>query len=281
MNKANIVISCPDKPWIISTVTDFLFKHWWNISFLEEHNEDSMFFMRIEWELENFVFKTKTDFLLAFSWIMKLFEMEVNVEFEWEKKRLALFCSKEWHCLLDILSRYALWELDLEISYVISNFEDMRTLVERFGITFYYVPTKKWTFEYEKQLLEIVNNNPTDIIWLARYMKVLSSDFIDAVKQKIINVHHSFLPSFVWAKPYDEAHERWVKLIWATSHYVIAELDRWPIIEQQVKRVRHTHAIENLKLIWKECEKEVFAFAIRKHIENKLIVYRNRTIVFE
>jgi len=281
MNKANIVISCPDRPGIIRIVTDFLFQNWWNISFLEEHNEDSRFFMRIEWELDNFKLDSEESFLNSFKSIQDEFQMELSLDFGSRKKRIWLFCSKEWHCLLDILSRHILWELNLDIAYVASNSLNLKDLVEKFNIPFYYIETKIWNFEHEKWFLNIIKNNPTDVIWLARYMKILSENFIKESNQKIINVHHSFLPSFVGAKPYDEAHERWVKLIWATSHYVIPELDQGPIIEQQVKRVKHSHAIENLKLIWKECEKEVFAFAIRKHIENKLVVYKNRTIVFE
>lgn len=279
--KANIVISCPDKPWIIKVVTQFLFEYWANISLLEEHNEDGYFFMRIEWELDNFKLGSGVEFFKKFQSIQNEFKMELSLDFWDKRKKIWLFCSKEWHCLLDIISRYALWELNIDIAYVASNSLNLKDLVEKFDIPFYYVETRIWSFDHEKQFLEIIKNNPTDIIWLARYMKILSENFIKEANQKIINVHHSFLPSFVWAKPYDEAHERWVKLIWATSHYVIPELDGWPIIEQKVKRVKHSHAIDNLKLIGKECEKEVFAFAIRKHIENKLVVYKNRTIVFE
>ncbi len=278
---ANLLVSCPDKPWIIKTVTEFLFNYWANISFLEQHIEDNYFFMRVEWEIENFCFDCDDKFLDNFSWIQKQFWMEVKVDFKWEKRKIWLFCSSELHCLVDILWRYLTWELNIEIPYVISNKLDAKTLVEKTWIPFYFVETKKWSFEHEKEILKIVKENPTDLIALARYMKILSQDFIDSVNQKIINVHHSFLPSFVWAKPYDEAYERWVKIIWATSHYAIPELDRWPIIHQEVKRVKHSHWIENLKIIWRECEKEVFFTAIKKHIENKIIVYKNRAIVFE
>jgi formyltetrahydrofolate deformylase len=207
--------------------------------------------------------------------------MDVKVDFKWEKRKVWLLCSKELHCLIDIIGRYLTGELNIEIPYVISNSLVWKEYVEKFWIPFYYVETKKDSFEHEKEVLKIIKDNPTDLIALARYMKILSQDFIEKVNQKIINVHHSFLPSFIWAKPYDEAYERWVKLIWATSHYVIPELDRWPIIEQAVKRIKHSYDIDNLKIIWRECEKEVFSIAIRKHIENKLIIYKNRTIIFE
>lgn len=280
-NTANLIITCPDKPWIIRAVTDFIFVHWGNISLLEEHSEDGQFFMRIEWDLEKFKLQSEKEFLQFFFLLKEEFNMQINLNFEKKKKKIWLFCSKEWHCILDIISRTFLEELDIEIIYVISNSTQLQDVVEKFWIPFFYTPTKKDSLEHEQQQLKIIKKYPTDLIVLAKYMKILSADFIGKTWQKIINVHHSFLPSFVWSKPYQEAYERGVKLIWATSHYVIPELDQGPIIEQQVKRVKHCHSIENLKILGRECEKEVFATAIRKHIENKLIVYKNRTIVFE
>lgn len=277
---ANIVISCPDKPGIVKTVTTFLYDHGANISLLEEHVEDGHFFMRVEWEQGN-NFKTAEDFTEAFEKLRNEFEMTVEVDFNNKKKRLILFCSKELHCLVDILGRYAIKELDVEIPCVISNSEEAEELVKKFGIPFYYVESSKKSLEYENEMLKILANHPSDFIGLARYMKVLSANFIKQAGQKIINVHHSFLPSFVGAKPYEEAYERGVKLIGASAHYVTPELDQGPIIEQDVKRIRHSHEISKLKLIGREIEKQVFSFAIKKHIENKLIIYKNRTIVFE
>jgi len=278
---ANLLISCPDRPWIIKRVTEFLFSYWANISLLEEHIEDGYFFMRIEWEIENFCFDCDDKFLSRFDEIKNEFQMSVNVDFKSTKKKVWFFCSKELHCLVDILWRYMTSELNIEIPYVISNSLAWKEIVEKFWIPFFYIQTKKDSLDHEKEILQIIRDNPTDLICLARYMKILSQSFIESVNQKIINVHHSFLPSFIWANPYSEAYERWVKLIWATSHYVIPELDRWPIIEQAVNRIKHNHDIDNMKVIWRECEKEVFFVAIKKHIENKLVVYKNRTIVFE
>ncbi|MDD3302824.1 MAG: formyltetrahydrofolate deformylase, partial [Candidatus Gracilibacteria bacterium] len=209
------------------------------------------------------------------------FQMSVNVDFKSTKKKVGLFCSKELHCLVDILGRYMTSELNIEIPYVISNSLAGKEIVEKFGIPFFYIQTKKDSLDHEKEILQITRDNPTDLICLARYMKILSQNFIESVNQKIINVHHSFLPSFIGANPYSEAHERGVKLIGATSHYVIPELDRGPIIEQSVKRIKHNHDTDNMKVLGRECEKEVFFVAIKKHIENKLVVYKNRTIVFE
>lgn len=277
---ANIVISCPDQPGIVKTVTTFLYEHGANISLLEEHVEDRHFFMRVEWEKGN-NFKDEESFDLAFEKLRQDFGMTVKVDFNERKKRLVLFCSKELHCLVDILGRHAIQELEVEIPCVISNSEEAAALVKKFGIPFYYVESSKNSLAHEEEILKILEKHPSDFIGLARYMKVLSADFIKAVGQKIINVHHSFLPSFVGAKPYEEAYERGVKLIGASSHYVTPELDQGPIIDQDVKRIKHSHEISKLKLLGREIEKQVFSFAIKKHIENKLIIYKNRTIVFE
>lgn len=277
---ANIVISCPDQPGIVKAVTTFLYEHGANISLLEEHVEDGHFFMRVEWE-KGSNFKSEESFSEAFVKLQKDFGMTVKVDFNERKKRLVLFCSKELHCLVDILGRHAIEELEIEIPCVISNFKEAEELVKKFGIPFYYVESLNGSLAHEEKILKILEEHPSDFVGLARYMKVLSADFIKAMRQKIINVHHSFLPSFVGAKPYEEAYERGVKLIGASSHYVTPELDQGPIIEQDVKRVKHSHEIAKLKLIGREIEKQVFFFAIKKHIENKLIIYKNRIIVFE
>ena len=277
---ANIVISCPDQPGIVKTVTTFLYEHGANISLLEEHVEDGHFFMRVEWEKGN-NFKDEESFMEAFKKLRQDFGMTVKVDFNERKKRLVLFCSKELHCLVDILGRHAIQELEVEIPCVISNSKEAADLVNKFGIPFYCVESSKNSLAHEEEMLKILENHPSDFIGLARYMKVLSANFVEQVQQKIINVHHSFLPSFVGAKPYEEAYERGVKLIGASSHYVTPELDQGPIIDQDVKRIKHSHEISKLKLLGREIEKQVFSFAIKKHIENKLIIYKNRTIVFE
>ncbi len=279
MKLANIVISCPDRPGIVKAVTTFLFDNGANISFMEQHIEDGFFFMRIEWQALSTQLRNAEEFNLAFKKISDEFEMSVHVDFNENLKKVAIFCSKELHCLVDILGRCEINELEIEIPYILSNFKDAENIAEKLAIPFYYIPSSE--DGYEEKILQIVMQNQTDLIGLARYMKVLSADFVEKAQQKIINVHHSFLPSFVGAKPYDEAYERGVKLIGATSHYVTAELDQGPIIEQDVKRIKHSYEIANLKLMGRELEKKVFAFAIRKHVENKLIIYKNRTIVFE
>ena len=281
MKKANVLISCKDTRGIVRAVTDFLFKNSGNIVFLEEHTEDDYFFMRVDCEFDDSAVEKTEDFHRNFKPIQDQFKMEVRFDFEERKKSVGLFCSREGHCIIDILARRSIKELDIEIPYVISNFEDCREIVEKFGVPFHFIKSAKDSFVHEEECLKIIKKHPTDAIGLARYMKVLSENFVNSVGQRIINVHHSLLPSFIGAKPYAEAYERGVKLIGATSHYVTTALDQGPIIEQEVKRVKHHHGLEDIKLIGRECEKRVFAFAIKKHIDNKILTYRNRTIVFE
>jgi len=279
MNTFNMIIACPDKKGIIYDITSFLFSLGANIIELEQHIEDSMFFMRIKWQMNSSL--SKDDFLQKIQGLQQKFNLTIKLDNSGASKKLGLFCSKELHCLIDVLGKAATNELNISIEYVISNHKNVQSLVEKFNIPFFYIPTKKGSFQHESECLKVMNNYQTDFIGLARYMKILSGDFLQNAQQKIINVHHSFLPSFIGANPYEEAYERGVKLIGATSHYVTEELDQGPIIEQVVRRIKHSHNIKNLKLMGKESEKEVFAFAIRKHLENKLIVYKNRTIVFE
>lgn len=279
MQIANLLVSCPDQNGLVAAVTKFVATHNGNLITLEQHIEDGMFFMRLEWDLSNFDL-SRAEFITNFKELSSKYSMDFRLDYPERKKRLGLFCSREPHCLFDILMRQEIGELALEIPYVISNFEDCSEIVEKFNIPFYYIPAPKGSFEHEKEQLEIIQNNSTDFIGLARYMKVLSNDFIKSAGQQIINVHHSFLPSFIGAKPYDEAYERGVKMIGATSHYVTPELDQGPIIEQSIRRVTHAHQVNNLKLMGRESEKEVFAYAIKKHVENKVVIYKNRTIVF-
>lgn len=279
MQTANLLVSCSDQKGLVNAITGFLYLQNANLVTIEQHIEDGMFFMRVEWDLDGFKLNVE-NFGNAISELQKKYAMHLSVDFNGRKKRLGLFCSKDPHCLMDILIRQQTGELNVEIPFVISNFEDCRKYVENLEIPFYYTPTEKGSLSHEKEQIEILKKRPTDVLALARYMKVISSDFIENVEQKIINVHHSFLPSFIGARPYHEAYERGVKLIGATSHYVTPELDQGPIIEQTTRRIHHAHKVENLQTMGRESEKEVFAFAIKKHIENKILVYKNRTIVF-
>ena len=282
MNTQSLVISCPDKKGIVNVVTSFLLEQSVNIVGLEQHIEDEYFFMRVEWEKLDSFFKNEPDFFHAFSGVQKQFEMEIYLDLNERKKQLGLLCSKELHCVFEVLAQVHSGELHADISYIMSNSESASEIAKAFHIPFYYIPSKKGlNFEHESKYIEIIKNNPTDLIALARYMKVVSEDFIKKADQKIINVHHSFLPSFIGATPYDDAYDRGVKLIGATAHYVTKDLDQGPIIEQEVLRVAHNHTIENLKIKGRTSEKRVLSQAINKQIQNKIIVFKNRSIVFK
>jgi formyltetrahydrofolate deformylase len=278
MKSKNLVISCLDQPGIVRVVSDFLYDLGANITYLEQHIEDERFFMRVEWD-----FMTdelgEEDFLEKFEPLKFAYEMTTKVNFNERKLRLGIFCSRELHCLIDLLAKVELSELDIEIAFVLSNFKEAEEITSKFSLPFYHVSSKLEACEAKQ--LEIIKDQDVDFIALARYMKVLSADFIRQIgSEAIINVHHSFLPSFVGAKPYDEAYERGVKLIGATAHFVIPELDQGPIIEQGVKRVGHAYDVSSLKVLGRGLEKQVFSYAIKKCAENKLIIYNNRVIVF-
>lgn len=223
MKTANLVISCPDRPGIVKSVTDFLFRHQTNVSYLEQHIEDAQFFMRIEWQILRSDLVDSKVFHQKFQNIQEEFRMDIKVDFNERRKRVGLFCSKELHCLIDILGRVEINEMEIDIPFIISNFKNAEVVAGKFEIPFYHVPCKDG---YEEKQLEIVRENNIDVLGLARYMKILSEQFLAEIGQDhIINVHHSFLPSFVGAHPYKEAYQRGVKLIGATAHYVIPELD--------------------------------------------------------
>ncbi len=255
-------------------ITEFLFNHKTNLCALEQHIEDGHFFMRVEWENLDSDLVNSEIFEKSFREVKDEYKMDVKIDFNNRKKKLGLFCSKELHCLIDVLGRVEIGEINMEIPFVISNFEDARSVTEKFGVPFFQIKD-------EAEQIEVLKKNSVDVVGLARYMKVLSAGFINEIgNDAIINVHHSFLPSFVGANPYSEAHQRGVKLIGATAHFVTPELDQGPIIEQSIKRVNHGYDIDGLKVLGREIEKEVFAFAIKKFQENKLLIYKNRVVVF-
>ncbi len=276
MKTASLIISCQDLKGIIFQITAFLYDLGANVINLEQHIEDGRFFMRIEWDLEHFQLN-KTEFEQRFAQIADKYEMESILDFAKPDKHITLFCSRELHCLLDIINRTQIGELDAKIAFVASNFADAEPLVKRFEIPFFHVPNG---VDQETQLLEILQQYDVECIGLARYMKILSEDFLQKCNVPVINVHHSFLPSFIGAKPYDDAYDRGVKIIGATSHYVTKELDQGQIIEQETLRVTHGDSIKEFKTMGRKCEKEVFAIALKKQLENKIIVYKNRAIIF-
>lgn len=283
MKTAKLLLHCPDKPGILAEVTDFITVNKGNIIYLDQYVDhvENIFFMRIEWELKNFLIpQEKIEDYFATLYAQK-YEMFFRLYFSDTKPRMAIFVSKMSHCLFDLLARYTAGEWNVEIPLIISNHPDLQHVAERFGIPFYLFPiTKETKEEQEKKEMELLAKHKVNFIVLARYMQVISERMIDAYPNRIINIHHSFLPAFVGAKPYHAAFERGVKIIGATSHYVTTELDAEPIIEQDVVRITHKDTVEDLVNKGKDLEKIVLSRAVQKHIERKVLAYKNKTVIF-
>ena len=283
MTTAKLLLHCPDKPGILAEVTDFITVNKGNIIYLDQYVDhvENIFFMRIEWELKNFLIpQEKIEDYFATLYAQK-YEMFFRLYFSDTKPRMAIFVSKMSHCLFDLLARYTAGEWNVEIPLIISNHPDLQHVAERFGIPFYLFPiTKETKEEQEKKEMELLAKHKVNFIVLARYMQVISERMIDAYPNRIINIHHSFLPAFVGAKPYHAAFERGVKIIGATSHYVTTELDAGPIIEQDVVRITHKDTVEDLVNKGNDLEKIVLSRAVQKHIERKVLAYKNKTVIF-
>lgn len=283
MKTAKLLLHCPDKPGILAEVTDFITVNKGNIIYLDQYVDhvENIFFMRIEWELKNFLIpQEKIEDYFATLYAQK-YEMFFRLYFSDTKPRMAIFVSKMSLCLFDLLARYTAGEWNVEIPLIISNHPDLQHVAERFGIPFYLFPiTKETKEEQEKKEMELLAKHKVNFIVLARYMQVISERMIDAYPNRIINIHHSFLPAFVGARPYHAAFERGVKIIGATSHYVTTELDAGPIIEQDVVRITHKDTVEDLVNKGKDLEKIVLSRAVQKHIERKVLAYKNKTVIF-
>ena len=283
MTTAKLLLHCPDKPGILAEVTDFITVNKGNIIYLDQYVDhvENIFFMRIEWELKDFLVpqeKIEDYFRTLYG---QKYEMDFRLYFSDVKPRMAIFVSKLSHCLFDMLARYTAGEWNVEIPLIISNHPDLQHVAERFGIPFYLFPiTKETKEEQERKEMELLAKHKITFIVLARYMQVISEQMINAYPNKIVNIHHSFLPAFVGAKPYHAAFQRGVKIIGATSHYVTTELDAGPIIEQDVVRITHKDSIEDLVNKGKDLEKIVLSRAVQKHIERKVLAYKNKTVIF-
>ena len=283
MTTAKLLLHCPDKPGILAEVTDFITVNKGNIIYLDQYVDhvENIFFMRIEWELKDFLVpqeKIEDYFRTLYG---QKYEMDFRLYFSDVKPRMAIFVSKMSHCLFDMLARYTAGEWNVEIPLIISNHPDLQHVAERFGIPFHLFPiTKETKEEQEKKEMELLAKHKVNFIVLARYMQVISEKMIDAYPNRIINIHHSFLPAFVGAKPYHAAFERGVKIIGATSHYVTTELDAGPIIEQDVVRITHKDTVQDLVNKGKDLEKIVLSRAVQKHIERKVLAYKNKTVIF-
>ena len=283
MKTAKLLLHCPDQPGILAEVTDFITVNKGNIIYLDQYVDhvENIFFMRIEWELESFLVpQEKIEDYFETLYAQK-YGMSFRLYFSDVKPRMAIFVSKMSHCLFDLLARYTAGEWNVEIPLIISNHPDLQHVAERFGIPFHLFPiTKETKEEQEKKEMELLAKHKITFIVLARYMQVISEQMINAYPNRIINIHHSFLPAFVGAKPYHAAFERGVKIIGATSHYVTTELDAGPIIEQDVVRITHKDTVQDLVNKGKDLEKIVLSRAVQKHIERKVLAYKNKTVIF-
>lgn len=277
------MISCPDRPGIVAAVSTFLFNNGANITQADQFTTDpngGRYFMRVEFFLPGLAERLAA-FRAEFARVAEAFGMSWEVHLADERKRMAIFVSREDHCLLDLLWRWRSGELPVDIPLIISNHETLRPVAQSFGIPYHYIPvTPETKPQAEEEQLRLLAAAGTDFAVLARYMQILSGDFLRRYGKPIINIHHSFLPAFKGAKPYHQAYDRGVKIIGATAHYVTEDLDQGPIIEQDVVRVNHKDDPESLRQKGRNIERVVLAQAVKLHIEDRLIVYGNKTIVF-
>lgn len=283
MNKsATLLVSCPDQKGIVAALSNFLLTHNANILHANQHidTENNLFLMRLEWEVADFGL-CESEFFNNFESIAKKYEMTWRLKSNQIKIKLAIMVSQYDHCLADLLHRHKNGELNCEISVVISNHKTAEKLVNFHGIPFHYIEVNKTNKkDAEERQISLLDEFDVDLIILARYMQILSPYFVTKYPEKIINIHHSFLPAFVGAKPYHRAYERGVKLIGATSHYVTEELDGGSIIEQDISRISHRDQVVDLVKKGKDLERVVLSRAVSWHIENRILLYGNKTVIF-
>jgi formyltetrahydrofolate deformylase len=282
-NSAILLVQCPDRKGLDAAIADFIYWHGGDILHFEQHQAgtERFYLARIEWDLTGFELDLK-DFPQWFTSIAEQFSIRWRITTSSYRPRVAIFVSKYDHCLVDLLYRQRNGELTCEYPLIISNHADAKRHADFYGIPYHIVPvTKENKPQAEQRQLELLRENGIELIVLARYMQVLSADFIRHYPQQIINIHHSFLPAFVGAKPHHQAFERGVKLIGATAHYVTEVLDDGPIIEQGVARISHRDALEDLVEKGRDMERAVLSRAVRWHIENRILLYGNKTVIFE
>lgn len=282
-DSAILLVHCPDRKGIVAGISNFLYTHGANILHADQHqdNDLGLFFLRVEWDLTDFALDD-AGFRAEFQALADGFRMQWRLEYSTDRPPVAIFVSRYQHCLLDLLYRYANGELRCKIPIIISNHADARDLAGFYGIPFHHVPVEAGNKgKAEKIQLELLAEHGIELIVLARYMQVLSAGFVARYPQRIINVHHSFLPAFSGARPYHAAHQRGVKLIGATSHYVTEILDDGPIIEQDVARVSHRDQIDDLIQKGRDLERVVLSRAVQWHLEHRILHYCGKTVVFD
>jgi formyltetrahydrofolate deformylase len=279
---ARLLITCPDKPGIVSAVSSFLYNHGANITALDQHSteaEGGTYFMRLEFQTPHLDLPRQVLAKTFGDAVATRYGMDWRISYAADLKKVAILVSKYDHAMLELLWRWSRGALPCDISCVISNHADLQRDVERFNVPFHVVPvTKDNKAEAEAKIQGLIAD--CDLVVLARYMQILSGDFAAKWPNRIINIHHSFLPAFVGANPYQQAHDKGVKLIGATAHYVTADLDQGPIIEQGVDRVSHRDDVESLRDLGQDVERNVLARAVKWHLEDRIIVHGNKTIVF-
>ena len=282
-NTATLLITCPDSKGIVAAIADFLYQHNANILHADQHQdaENNLFLMRVEWDLAGFTL-FPDDFEQNFADIAKRFNMEWQLKLSQKPLRVAIMVSQYDHCLADLLHRHKNGELVCDIPLIISNHRDAEALATFYGVDFHFIEVKKDNkSEAEAQQFALFDKYKIDLIVLARYMQILSPDFVARYPKQIINIHHSFLPAFIGARPYHRAFERGVKLIGATGHYVTEVLDEGPIIEQDIDRISHRDQVEDLIQKGRDLERTVLSKAVRWHIENRILLYANKTVIFD
>ncbi|MCL6594429.1 MAG: formyltetrahydrofolate deformylase [Alicyclobacillus sp.] len=281
-NRARLLISCPDRPGIVAAIAQFLYQQGANITQFDQYSappDVGLFFTRVEFDLPQLP-ERLSDVRAGFAGVADQFSMDWHMELASVAKRAAIFVSKEDHCLLELLWQWQTGDLFMDIAMVISNHPDARETVEALGLPFYYIPVERGhKAPAEAAQLQLLAGK-VDFLVLARYMQILSPDFVAQYPNRIINIHHSFLPAFIGRNPYGQAYERGVKLIGATAHYVTEDLDEGPIIEQDVHRVDHRATPADLKRIGRHVERVVLARAVKWHLEDRILIHGNKTIVF-
>ena len=283
MENAILLISCPDRKGIVATVTNFIYQNNGNIEHADQHIDfqTNTFFMRIEWSLKDFDIP-QDKIAEEFTPIAEKFSMNWKLYFSSQIPRMAIFVSRHLHCLYDLLYRYQSNQFRCKIPLVISNYPYAQKLVSHFGINFFeFHIDKENRLKQEEEEIALLKKENIELVVLARYDRILSEQFVNEFPNQIINIHHSFLPAFVGKNPYRQAYERGVKIIGATSHYVTKELDAGPIIEQDVVRVTHRDSLEDLKRKGEDLEKIVLSRAVKWHLERKILVYNNKTVIFD
>ncbi len=280
---AVLLISCRDQKGLVASVSDFLYRNNGNITHADQHTdrEEGVFLQRVEWDVDGFAIG-RDEIAASFAPIAERFGMDWRLRFSDEVPRIALLASKLPHCLYDLLARWRLREFSAEMALIISNHDDVRPIADEFGVPFHELKvTPETRAPQETRMLELLDEAHIDLVVMARYMQILSAEVIGRYADRIINIHHSFLPAFAGGKPYHQAHERGVKIIGATAHYATADLDQGPIIEQDVARVSHRDSVDDLVRKGRDLEKTVLARAVDLHLRNRVVVYGNKTVVFD